>query len=211
MIPVQINNVTISYGYKVIFENLNVNFETGCHALIGPNGSGKSTILKALAGINSVQKGSISIFGHSLSDEPVTVKRSLSYMPDTPIVYPFMRGRELLEVVAQAKKVAPGTFVNELLESLQIDVFSETAFSEMSFGTQRKFTLVAALIGDPELILMDEPINGLDKNCKEFFVDYINQHKDSKVFLFASHSEDLCDLLGAEKHDISNFQESTVN
>jgi ABC-2 type transport system ATP-binding protein len=191
-------NISIAYGAKTLFANFSRTFDYGVHAIVGANGSGKTSLLSCLAGIVKPRAGRVSVDGIDLYARPVEAKRRLSFMPDKPLVYPFMTGNELLRIVASVKN---DVVDEQVIESLNLGRHVDTTFRSMSFGTQRKFTLVAALIGNPRVLLMDEPLNGLDKDSKEQFVRVINEYRSTRVILFATHDPELIERThAAEMH-----------
>jgi ABC-type multidrug transport system ATPase subunit len=110
-----------------------------------------------------------------------------------------MTGRDLLKLIAWAKRVSAYTSdIEHILERLNLKKFLDLEFHHMSFGTQRKVTLVGALIGSPSVLLMDEPLNGLDHCSQEYLVDFINNNKESKVILLTSHNNELLERVSAE-------------
>jgi heme-transporting ATPase len=197
--PLHIDSLSVTYGAKLVIGEFSRSFDNGCYAVLGGNGRGKTSFLKALAGILPVDNRCIYIKGVDLSSNPKRAKAMLSFMPDRPYVYPFMTGRDLLKLIAWAKRVSPYTSdIEHIVERLNLKKFLDLEFHHMSFGTQRKVTLVGALIGSPSVLLMDEPLNGLDHCSQEYLVDFINKNKESKVILLTSHNNDLLERISAE-------------
>ncbi len=180
-----------SFAGKVIFEDVSLELDSGVYALQGRNGIGKSTLLALLAGAQTPDAGEAWIAGASLSGSPVRARRSLSYVPDESPIYPFMTGRELFEFVAAAKKCSMNSGVEETVTAFALDRDLETQFGAMSLGTQKKFLLAAAWIGEPAVLLFDEPGDGLDSRAREFLTLKIKSAGESRVVLFASHAPDL--------------------
>ncbi len=180
-----VQNLRVQYDQQVVIKDLSLNLGSGIHWLFGHNGSGKSTLLRACAGIVRPAAGSIKVNGHALDDEPMAAKRCLYWVPDKPMVYPFLTGKQYLMMLADIKKTS--ATVEPLLSAFKLDDFENTSFADMSFGTRRKFTLLGCLIGGPDLLLLDEPFNGLDAASLQVFTDWL-QVQD-KAMLVASHDE----------------------
>jgi ABC-type multidrug transport system ATPase subunit len=133
--------------------------------LRGINGVGKSTLLSVIAGALAPDGGNISINGTDLINEPVKARRNLAWAPDKPDVYAFMTGEEFLQLVGMARDMSGASdenHVQQLLEQWQLMPHLKKRFQQMSLGMQKKFLLVAAFMGRPPLLLLDEPGNALD-------------------------------------------------
>lgn len=196
-VALEVQDLSIAYGKRAIVDGFTHSFRPGVHAIVGPNGSGKTSLLNCLAGITKPQAGKIMIDGIDLFDQPLLAKRKLSFMPDKPLVYPFMTGNELLKIVAGAKQHVIDDGLLQKLELLNLVKHADVTFKSMSFGTQRKFTLVAALIGDPLVMLLDEPLNGLDQQSKTEFIRLLDVYKNTRAIVVASHDRDLIEQTGA--------------
>ena len=187
-----------SFGRRSVIENARLDLTPGIYALQGPNGIGKSTLLSLLAGALPLDAGSVSIAGASLAENPIQARQRLSYVPDESPIYPFVTGREFLYFVAHAKQASVDRPVIDLVHGFGLDPQLDVRFSAMSLGTQKKFLLCAAWIGDPSVLLMDEPSNGLDKDARSFLALLLKKSEDSKVILFTSHDADFVSSSGAE-------------
>lgn len=176
-----------SFNGKPVFSNLSLELPPGAYALQGANGIGKSTLLRTLAGAQTPDSGQVWIGGASLLGDPVRARRNLSYVPNESPVYPFMTGQELLEFVAAVKKCPVGRQAHETLRSFGLVGDRDTRFAAMSSGTQKKFLLTAAWIGDPRVLLFDEPDESLDLAANKSLAATIERSAEGCVVLFASH------------------------
>ena len=186
----QFENLDKSFGNKTVLHRAGASFRPGIHALRGPNGIGKSTLLRILAGIVAPDRGTIHIGAHSLTDSPLAAKACLSYVPDDCPVYPFMSGIEFLHFVAYAKRCKLGDEVMDIAHGFGLAPHLGTRFADMLLGTQKKTMLAAAWIGEPLVMLFDEPNNGLDVAAREVLVKLIKAARSHRTVLVSAHDED---------------------
>lgn len=183
----RVDGLRKSYGERTIFDGLSFELGVGAYALQGANGVGKSTLLALLAGAEPADGGDITIEGCDLRGAPLEARRRLSYAPDESPVYPFMTGREFLDFVAMIKKAPLEVEALRLAERFGLHPYFETRFSELSLGSQKKFLLCAAWIGEPRVMLLDEPSNGLDIAARDVLAALFREHARTKTIFFASH------------------------
>jgi ABC-type multidrug transport system ATPase subunit len=195
-----ITDLTKSYGKKPLFDSYSRYFEHGAYALVGPNGSGKTTLLYLLSGLVKPNKGRITYCGFDLYKEPLKAKQLFSLVTDNCHVYPFLLGSEFLNIVSCARKVDKNTQISNLVDSFNLKDYLTAPFSVMSLGTQKKFLIVAGLIGDPYIMLMDEPTNAIDSKAKSVLVEVIKKRNYSgKLTIFATHDLNIINDTKAER------------
>jgi ABC-2 type transport system ATP-binding protein len=139
-------------------------------ALIGPNGSGKTTIIKTIAGLLKPSAGGILVDGHDVVAEPVKAKRIVGYIPDEPTVWPHFSGEEFLHfsgALYGVKEQERTKQIPKFLDIFDLAGLKEGAFEDYSRGNKQKFAILAALLHSPQLLLIDEPIVGLDPTSAE--------------------------------------------
>lgn len=185
----KIVNLYKNYGDNVILDNYNYEFEFGSYAIIGANGVGKSTLLSILAGIEKPDSGYIFIDGVCLGINSYEAKKKLGYVPDKTYIYPFLTGKCFLQLIMDIKNADDRNNVLSLQKLFKLDDFLNVQFSEMSLGTQRKFMITAAFIGNPKIILMDEPTNGLDFESNSVLVDLVIDYSKNNVVIFSTHDK----------------------
>lgn len=185
-----------AYGKHLVFDNLTHQFNRGIFALQGPNGIGKSTLLALLAGAEIPDAGEIWIGDYSLGREAISAKRQLSYIPDECPIYPFISGKDFLRFVAAAKKTVSGKETDRLVDDFGITPYLDTRFDAMSLGTQKKFMLCAAWIGDPAVMLIDEPTNGLDAASRKLLI-HLFEDRQNRVVLFSTHDAEFVEAVNA--------------
>ena len=180
-------NLSKRYGEHVIFQGLQYVSGPGCIALCDENGSGKSTLLGVLAGAIDADEGDVWLGGHSLRSAPLEAKSALAYVPDDCLAYPFMTGRAFLDGVASAKKTAVSASTLDLAERFGLAPHLEKRFEQMSLGTRKKIFLTATTLGDPSVVIADEPGNGLDAAGRAVLVELFKTLAKDRVVFFSSH------------------------
>lgn len=180
-------NLGKRYGEHIIFQGLHHISGPGCIALCDENGSGKSTLMGVLAGAVDADEGEIWLGGHSLRSAQLEAKSALAYVPDDCMAYPFMTGRAFLELVASTKNTAVGASTLALAERFGLNPHLEKRFEQMSLGTRKKIFLTATTLGDPAVIIADEPGNGLDAAGRAVLIDLFKTLAKDRVVFFSSH------------------------
>ena len=154
------------YGDHIAVDHLNFTVEKGqILGFLGPNGAGKSTTMNMLTGYISATEGTILVNGYDMLEEPEFAKRSIGYLPEQPPVYPDMTVTEYLQFVTELKKVPRKereNEVNRVIEVTQLDAMRGRLIQHLSKGYRQRVGIAQALIGNPEVIILDEPTVGLD-------------------------------------------------
>lgn len=194
------------YGDKVAVKRLDLHVVPGSVVgLLGPNGAGKSTTLKAVAGIIRATQGSVKICGHDVIDDPVEAKKHLAYVPDEPRLYDELTVLEHLRfhsaVYGLASDVASVTGASRpLVERFELTEHIAKLGADLSRGMRQKVAACCAFLHSPKLILLDEPLTGLDPRAIRTMKDCIREQAAAGAALvISSHLldliEDLCDAL----------------
>jgi ABC-2 type transport system ATP-binding protein len=135
------------------------------HALLGPNGAGKTTTLRIIAGLLKADAGCVRILGHDIATDPIAAKRLLAFLPDEPLLYGKLRPLEYLEFVAGLWSIEPDVAApraEELLRWLDLRDHVDELIEGFSRGMRQKLALAGSLIHDPQVMILDEPLSGLD-------------------------------------------------
>lgn len=198
----RIEHITKRYGEKFAVDNLSLHIAPGeIYGFIGHNGAGKTTTLKAAVGLLTPDEGEIFICGHSVKKEPLLCKQSIAYIPDNPDLYEFLTGHQFFSFVADIYKV-PADVRKERVERYSTVLGITDALSQpistYSHGMKQKTAIIAALIHDPKLILMDEPFVGLDPIASHKLKEMMHEHcNNGGAIFFSTHvlevAEKLCD------------------
>jgi len=163
---IQVSNLSKSYGEKRAIQNLNFTLEKGeVVGLLGLNGAGKTTTIRILTGYLIPTSGDAKINGKSIFDEPLEAKKRIGYLPESPPLYEELNVRDYLLFVARIKAVALENIDQEIervLTKTGILKVQDQIIGELSLGYRKRVGIAQALIGNPDVIIMDEPISGLD-------------------------------------------------
>ncbi len=169
------------FGDNCAVNHLDLSLPAGeFHALLGPNGAGKTTTLRIVAGLLKADSGSVKIFGHDIATAPNAAKQVMAFLPDDPMLYGKLNSLEYLEFVAGLWSIAPDIAMKraqELLEWLELWDKRCEYVEGFSRGMRQKLALAGAMIHEPKLMILDEPLTGLDahaaKSVKDMLVDYV--------------------------------------
>jgi ABC-type multidrug transport system, ATPase component len=161
---------------------------------LGPNGSGKSTTMKMITGLIEMTFGQILFEGHSIQDDPIAYRRRMGYVPEEPYLYNHLSGVEYLTMVAQLRNL-PARLAAEridgMLRLLALYDDRHASIAGYSKGMRQKVLIAAALMHDPQLVLLDEPFSGLDVGSALMLRSLIQElARRGKVVLFSSHELD---------------------
>lgn len=192
---VDIDGVRKTFGYKAALKNVSFSVPSGqiC-GLLGPNGAGKTTLFRLLMGILKATSGKLSIDGLDAFEDRVAVKRLIGFLPDEPVFYSYLSGREVLElsaamhgldILVTMHRIAP--ILAKLRLAEDIDNYAE----DYSRGMKKKLGLLLAMLHEPKLLVLDEPTNGLDVESTRLFYDLIFETaKQGTTVLFSTHLMD---------------------
>ena len=181
----EVKNVTKRYGKNVACNDVSFTLEPGSlTVLLGPNGAGKSTIIKSIIGFLKYD-GSITING--MNNKSVEARKVLGYIPEMPSLYPTLTVIEHMEFIARAYKLTDyKDRINMLLERFELDDKRKKFGDELSKGMQQKLNICLGLLPDPDLILLDEPLVGLDPHAIKELKNYIEELRKAGKTLFIS-------------------------
>jgi ABC-2 type transport system ATP-binding protein len=171
---------------------------------LGPNGAGKTTTIRMMMGILVPSGGQVLIDGLDCQAEPAEVKRRVGYLPDTPVFYDYLRGREILQFVAEMhglQRAEAAERNNRLLAEFGLTEAGEDYAVNYSLGMKKRLGLACALIHDPSVLILDEPINGLDPRASRDVQERLLAAAARGVTIFVSThlldmAEKLCDRVG---------------
>ncbi len=160
---IETKGLTKYYGNTAAVRDVDLHVRKGeIYALLGRNGAGKTTIMKMLLGLSSISKGSIHMFGKTLDGNKKEFLGRIGVMIETPGFYPNLTAAENLEILADLRGYIKRNAIEESLEKVGLPYQDKKLFSEFSLGMKQRLGIAAAIIHDPEVLILDEPINGLD-------------------------------------------------
>jgi len=179
----QIDRLVKAFGGKPAVDGLSLTIPQGeFHALLGPNGAGKTTTLRIVAGLLRADSGTVRILGHDVGQDATAAKRLLAFLPDDPMLYGKLRPLEYLEFVAGLWRIEPDVAMPRAEELLRwLDLWdNQNEFIEgFSRGMRQKLALAGALIHDPQVMILDEPLTGLDaaaaRQVKDLLLDRVKR------------------------------------
>ncbi len=199
-----IEHVTKKYGRLLANEDINLQIDDGRIAvLLGPNGAGKSTLIKSIAGLLRFE-GSISIAGHD--NRSLEAKRALGYVPEMPAVYELLTVQEHAEFIARAYQLEDAQpYADELMERLELTDKKDKLGKELSKGMQQKVSVLCALLPKPKMLILDEPLVGLDPHAiKELKLMVQEERQRGATVLISTHMLDSVEDFWDEAHIMMN-------
>jgi ABC-2 type transport system ATP-binding protein len=206
---VELKSVVKRYGDILAVDNVDLSIKPGeIFGLLGPNGSGKSTSLKMLLGLVQPDSGSVNVLGNDVQRDPVAVKRLVGYVPESPRLYDFLTGIEYLDFVGDVYDMQTEekkTRINEYLGALQLEGREGDMISSYSEGMKQKIALISAFLHRPKLLILDEPLSGLDPRSARIVKDFLHELKAHGVTtIMSTHvleiAQALCDRIGIMYH-----------
>ena len=163
---IEVRHLTKRYGAHLAVDDLSFTVESGkIYGLLGPNGAGKSTTMNIITGCLAASEGEVIVNGHDIFEEPVAAKKCVGYLPEIPPVYTDMTVDEYLRFIAEAKDVPAKerkAQLEEILESTGLTDVRSRLINNLSKGYRQRVGIAQALVGNPEIVILDEPTVGLD-------------------------------------------------
>lgn len=188
---IEVKNLTKRYGDHKAVDSLSFTVEQGeILGFLGPNGAGKSTTMNMITGYISATEGTAEIDGHDIFEEPEEAKKCIGYLPEMPPLYGDMRLREYLKFVADLKKVKKSEqkeMLERVMKLTSTKEMENRLIKNLSKGFKQRVGLAAALIGDPEVLILDEPTVGLDPKQIIEIRDLIRELSQSHTVILSSH------------------------
>jgi ABC-2 type transport system ATP-binding protein len=198
---IQVSNVTRLYGTQKAVDNISFSLNRGeIVGFLGPNGAGKSTTMKMITGYLEPNEGSLTVSGVDVRKEPLKVKSKIGYLPEANPLYHDMYVREYLEFVAEVHNVPQKQHrISDIIKTVGLSQESRKKTGQLSKGYKQRVGLAAAILHDPEVLILDEPTTGLDPNQIIEIRDLIRELGTNKTVLFSTHIlqevEALCDRI----------------
>lgn len=201
---INIENLSKSFGDKLALDNLNLKVKRGeIFGFLGPNGAGKTTTIKMIVGMLKQDKGHILIDGIDTLKDPIEAKKKFAFVPDNPDVYETMTGRQYLNFIGDVFEISLDKREENIKKYQEIFEMKENLdllISSYSHGMKQKIVLMGALIHEPDLLILDEPMVGLDAKSSFRLKNIMRQLCDSgKSVFFSTHvmevAEKVCDRI----------------
>jgi ABC-2 type transport system ATP-binding protein len=204
---IEISGVTKSYGSKRAVNDLNLEVRAGeLFGFLGPNGAGKTTTIKMVCGLLKPSSGTVKIGGHIAGSREA--RQLLAYVPDQPFLYEKLTGREFLKFVVdmyglETKRATRR--IDELIETFEMTDYVDDLCEGYSHGMKQRVVFASALVHDPKVLIVDEPLVGLDPRSARIVKDlFISQARSGVAVLMSTHllsiAEELADTIGIIDH-----------
>lgn len=204
---ISIKELSKSYNRGEIkaVQNLSIEVKPGeIFGFLGPNGAGKTTTIKMMIGLLKPDQGSVSIGGFDIQNDPLEVKKRIGFVPDQPEVYEKLTGLEYLDFMADTYGVSREKRLERmeaLLEKFQMENAVFDLIQSYSHGMRQKIILIGSLLHDPEVIIMDEPMTGLDPKSSHALKEMMKRKcQEGKIMFFSTHvlevAEKFCHRVG---------------
>jgi len=221
------HGLTKRYGGTLALDKVNFRVNRGeIVGYLGPNGSGKSTTVNIVVGLLEPTSGSVTLDGRTLSEDQPGYQNKLGYVPEEPFLYTHLTATEYLTLIARLRRL-PGTAVEkkipELLRLFQLHDSRYSAMTAFSKGMRQRVLLAAALLHNPDLLVLDEPFAGLDVNAGLLFRALLGMlAADGRMILFSTHRFDMVEKLCSRvvilssgrlvaEHDMAAFDATGMN
>ncbi len=202
---IRVENLVRKFGPTVAVKGITFTVKDGeIYGLLGPNGSGKSTTMKILAGIIPPSEGEVTINGIDVSKNPLGVKMIVGYVPETPVLYESLTPVEFFNFIGSVRGIPEEALqerVETFIKAFGIERYLGEMIGSLSFGTRQKISLISSMLHDPEVLILDEAMNGLDPKSARILRELLLQFREEgRSVVFSTHvlalAETMCDRVG---------------
>ena len=188
---IEINHLTKSYGPLLAVNDISFTVQPGeVLGFLGPNGAGKSTTMKMITGFLTPTSGSIRVCGHDVQANPIAAKTCMGYLPEGAPSYAEMTVRGFLDFIANVRNLTGDQRkrrLDDVIQRLALQSVLEQAIETLSKGFKRRVGLAQALLHDPQVLILDEPTDGLDPNQKHQVRTLISEMSKDKIIVISTH------------------------
>lgn len=183
----QIINLTKKFGEQIALNNINIKVEKNeIIGLLGPNGAGKSTLMKSITGSVKIDEGEILFNGKNITENPIETKKNMGFLPENNPLYMEMFVREYLQFVADIHKIG-NERVEEVIDLVGLTPEKSKKIKQLSKGYKQRVGLAQAMLHSPDLLILDEPTNGLDPNQIIEIRQLIKEISQEKTIILSTH------------------------
>jgi ABC-2 type transport system ATP-binding protein len=205
-LPLVVEELSVAYGEHRAVDRLTFSIGPGeIYGLLGSNGAGKSSTIKAIVGLVRPSHGRVRVFGRDAAAESLASKERIGYVPETSMLYEALTPREFLEFVASVRRLDPATSsarAKSYATAFRLESEFEEPIASLSNGTRQKVLILAALLHQPPLLVLDEPLNSLDPRSVRIMKDLLARYvtANGRGVLFSTHTmevaQQLCHRVG---------------
>jgi ABC-2 type transport system ATP-binding protein len=206
---IEVSELSKRFGSFLALDNLSLRVMPGeVFGLLGPNGAGKTTTIKVIMGLVEPSSGKINVCGFDPISNSIEVKARIGYVAENPIVYESLSPRDFFEFVVAMRRidqVAANRMVSQLADAFNLAQYFDSPIATLSMGLKQKVALIASFIHQPPVLLLDEPLNGLDARSSRIVKDLVSLHAQrGGAVLFSTHimeiAEHICTKIGIIDH-----------
>lgn len=188
---IEVDRLTKSFGPFIAVDDISFSLKRGeVLGFLGPNGAGKTTTMRMITGFLSPTKGNISVCGHDVSEYPIEIKEKIGYVPEGAPLYGEMTVMNFLKFIANIRKI-PKNKINDaiynVIKKLGLELVLYQQVETLSKGYKRRVGLSQAIIHDPDVLILDEPTDGLDPNQKHEVRKLIKEMASTKAIIISTH------------------------
>mgnify|MGYP002601072708 CR=1 FL=1 len=189
---IKVEDLSLGYDSEIVCSNINFEINKNDYlCIIGENGAGKSTTIKILLGLNENYSGEVKIFGQDIKNQDYNFKKNIGYVPEVAKLYENLTAREYLTFIGQLYNLSYDDCdkkAHALMEILGIEHAYESRLSSFSKGMKQKVLIISALMHNPDILFLDEPLSGLDANSVLVIKEIISKLRDEgKTIFYSSH------------------------
>lgn len=202
---IRLENLSKHYGPLAAVDSLNLEVQRGeIFGFLGPNGAGKTTTIRVMMGILRATSGRVTLGGYDVEQEPEKAKAITGFIPDRPFIYEKLSGREFLKFVGSLHRVDAALLqrrIPELLERFELSDWKDELVESYSHGMKQRLVLCASLIHQPKILIVDEPMVGIDPRGTRMLKDlFLSLAKKGTTLFLSTHSisvaEEICQRIG---------------
>ncbi len=208
-----LKNFTKKYGTSQVYAVKNASLEIDCgqvFGFLGPNGAGKSTIIKSIVGIQPISSGSIEVCGYDVEKQSIQAKKMIGFVPDHYALYEKLTGREYINYIADLYEISQSErnkIINKYVKLFELEGAFDNQIKTYSHGMKQKITIISALVHNPKVWILDEPLTGLDPTSIFQVKEAMKEHaKKGNIVFFSSHIidvvEKICDKIAIIKKGV---------
>lgn len=199
---IKIRNLNKSYGSNNVLNDINLDIHKGeLIGYIGPNGAGKSTTVKIMLGLIEEYNGHVEIFGKDIRENPVDYKMKIGYVPESGEIYDNLTAREYLGFIGELYGMDYEEAVDKgekLMDQFGIKSVYDSRINSFSKGMKQKVIIISALLNDPDILFLDEPLSGIDANSVMVFKEVLSELvKKGKTIFYSSHIMEVVEKLSS--------------
>jgi ABC-2 type transport system ATP-binding protein len=202
---IEFQKVTRSYGRKLALDGFELTVKPGeLFALLGPNGAGKTTAIKLMTGLLRPDSGGVSVCGHDLVRNVRNAAQAMGYVPDEPFLYDKLSGREFLQFIGQIRGLTEAEVADAIdreTKHFEMSAFLDSLIDTYSHGMKQRLAFASSLLHTPRVLVLDEPMVGLDPRSVRMVKDLLRQHAARGMTIFMSThtlsvAEEIADRIG---------------